>query len=245
MTHPLVVYLGGAGSKSGSAGTVFRPITSYLEAAGGYLPDDFVEASYRVALDGAPLPYAPEDTAVPLNVSVGRLARSLQWFRQQGRRLQLIGWSLGGVVVFDALARLLAEDPGWGRHVGALVTLASPLLGCDVDGFDLLGAVAAGDAGRNLCQRAASDGERERVRADAARIRSAGIRLVTLAAEEDAVVTPADALLPSSGPDPSAFILRPRRRRGATDFASLSGHFDLPNDPVTWRRVFDALGPAE
>jgi hypothetical protein len=77
------------------------------------------------------------------------------------------------------------------------------------------------------------------------RIRLAGITLVTLAAQDDAIVTPEDALLPAPGPRPYAFILRPHRRPGATDFASLSGHFDLPTDPVTWRHVLDALGPAD
>lgn len=246
-THPLVVCLAGAGSKSGRPLDVFRSVISYLKAAGGYLPEDFVEASYRVARDGAPLPYTPEDTTAPLRVSVEHAIASLRRFRRQypGRRLLLLGWSMGGTVLFDALAELTSEDPSWASAVGALVTLASPLLGCDVDGFDLIGAVAAGEAGRDLCRRAADPTEKERVRDDAARMRALGIKIVTLAAEEDAVVTPDDALLPALGPEPSAYILRPRRRPGATDLLSLSGHFELPNDPVAWRRVLEAFGPAE
>jgi hypothetical protein len=246
MAHPLVVYLAGASSATGQAESIFRDLISYLVVAGDYVRDDFVEASYRVAPDGAPLPYTPDDSVAPLVASTATIARYLEWQRRQtARRLCLLGWSLGGVLFFDALAALLRADPTWSDSVRALVTLASPLLGSDVDGLDLLGGLAAGAAGADLARRAADSAEQQRVRDDAAHLRQSGIRLVTLAAAEDAIVTPADALLPSLGPTPDAFVLQPRRRVGASYLDGVLGHNALPHDPVCWRQVFDALGPAD
>ncbi|HVC33828.1 MAG TPA: hypothetical protein VNL16_09995 [Chloroflexota bacterium] len=246
MTHPRVVCLAGAGSESGRVWEVFDGIIRYLSAAGAYDRADFLETSYRVGSDGAPLPYTQEDASAPLAVASGTVARSLQWIRREGAtRLHLLGWSLGGVVLFDAAAALVQADPTWARDLGAIVTLASPLLGSDLDGIDLFGAMAAGPAGADLARRAADEDEKSRVRRSAARLRAAGIRVVTLAAEGDAVVTPEDALLPAVGPEPSAFVLRPRRRSNAPYIESILGHGALPHDPVCWQCVLAAFGPAE
>ncbi|MGH2461785.1 MAG: hypothetical protein ACRDIY_23265 [Chloroflexota bacterium] len=245
MAHPKVVCLTGAGSRSGHAWEVLDGVVRYLSVAGGYDRSDFVEASYRVGQGGEPLPYDEEDSTVPLAVATGMVARGLEWIRRDGgARLHLLGWSLGGVVLFDAAAMLIAADASWARDLGAIVTLSSPLLGSDVDGIDLFGALAAGPAGSDLARRAADESERARVRRDAARLRAAGVRLVTLAAEDDVVVTPADALLPGEGPEGSAFVLHPRRRLGAPYLESVLGHGALPRDPLCWQRVLAALGPA-
>ena len=241
-----VVWLAGAGSRSGRAFALFDGLMRYLTVAGGYDWSDFVEASYRTAPDGRPLPYTEDDSTRPLAAATAAVARGLEWLRREsGRPLHLVGWSLGGVVFFDAAAALVAADPSWARDLGALVTLASPLLGVDLDGLTLIGELAAGPVGADLTRRAADAAAQERVRRDAARLRAAGVRLVTIAAADDAVVSPADALLPAPGPEPSAFILSPRRRPGAFDPASVLGHWDLPRDPVCWQRVLAALGPAE
>ena len=58
-------------------------------------------------------------------------------------------------------------------------------------------------------------------------------------------MTPEDALLPATGPNPSAFVLRPKRRMGAGYLESVLGHGALPNDPACWRYVLAAFGPAE
>lgn len=245
MAHPRVVGLAGAGSRSGRAWDIMDGVARYLATAGGYVPADFVEASYRVGPGGEPLPYDEEDSIVPLANATAAVARSLEWLRRaHGARLHLVGWSLGGVVLFDAAAALIQADPSWARDLGAIVTLSSPLLGSDVDGIDLFGAMAAGPVGADLARRAADEQARASVRRNAARLREAGIRLVTLAEEDDAIVTPEDALLPSEGPEASAFVLRPRRRPGAPYVESVLGHGALPHDPLCWQRVLAALGPA-
>jgi hypothetical protein len=246
MAHPLVICLAGAGSRSGRPMDLFRSIVTYLKVAGAYSPDDFVEGSYRIAENGRPLPYDVLDSTASLADVTSNVARCLQWFRRTTvRPLYLLGWSLGGVALFDALAGLSDFDPSWAKAAPALVTLASPLLGSDLDGIDALGAVAAGHVGADLTRRAADETQKRRVRQDAARLRAAGVRLVTLAAEDDAVVTPEDSLLPANGPDPAAFVLRPRRQVGGTYLENVLGHGALPHDPACWRHVLTALGPAE
>jgi hypothetical protein len=245
VARPIVVTLAGAGSRSGRAPELFDSVQRYLAVAGGYRPEDFIEASYRVESTGAPIPYDETDAVAPLAVSTRAVANTLRWLRRRApTRIHLLGWSLGGVVLFEAAVAFLDADPTWAQTLGSIVTLASPLLGSDVDGIDLLGSLAAGAAGADLSRRAADEQEKRRVRQDAARLRGAGIRLVTLAAEDDAVVTPADSLLPALGPETSAYILRPKRRPNGTYVENVLGHGNLPYDPVCWRRVLEALGPA-
>jgi hypothetical protein len=246
MPHPLVVCLAGAGSQSGRALDILVDIERYLTAAGGYVPDDFVEASYRVAPDGAPLPYDATHSTMSLVTATQNVAQYLRWLRRRhSTRLHLLGWSLGGVVLFEAAVSLLDASAAWAEWLGSIVTLSSPLLGSDLDGIDLIGAVAAGQVGADLTRRAADEVEKRRVRQDAGRLRAAGVRLVTIAAEEDAVVTPEDSLLPSLGPPAAAFVLRPRRRLNGSYVENILGHGALPHDPTCWQHVLAALGPAD
>jgi hypothetical protein len=244
--HPLVVCLAGAGSQSGRAVEVLDGIIRYLIVAGRYVRDDFVESSYQTTVEGIPLPYDGTHSTDTLDLAVVAVARHVRWLRRKHRRrLHLLGWSLGGVVLFEAAVATIDADPAWASAYGSIVTLASPLLGSDLDGIDLIGSFAAGPVGAELTQRAADDAEKHRIRQDAERLRAAGIRLVTIAAEEDAVVTPEDALLPAVGPEPGAYILRPRSRPNAPYLESILGHGALPNDPTCWRHVLNALGPAQ
>lgn len=246
MAHPRIVCLAGAGSQSGRAWEVFEGLIHYLITVGGYHRADFIEASYRVGPDGAPLPYRAVDSTRPLEVATANVARALEWLRRERPgRLHLIGWSLGGVVFFDAIAALVRADPSWTADLGALVTLSSPLLGSDLDGLELVGDLAVGPVGADLARRAADPEERARVQRDAARLRAAGVRLLTLAAEDDAVVPPEEAVLPGSGETPGALIFRPRRRAGAPPLESFLGHGALPHDPICWPCILAALGPAE
>ncbi len=246
MAHPLVVCLAGAGSKTGRAIEVLDDVWRYLRIAGGYAPDDFVETSYRTTSEGVPLPYDETHSTDTLDGAVIAVARHLRWLRRRSqRRLHLLGWSLGGVVLFEAAVALVDADPTWDATLGTIVTLSSPLLGSDLDGIDLIGSAAAGTVGAELTLRAADDVEKRRIRQDAERLRAAGIRLVTIAAEEDAVVTPEDALLPAVGPEPCAYILRPHRRPNAPYLENVLGHSALPHDPICWKHVLTALGPAE
>lgn|GEM_PF-3770537 len=244
--HPLVVTLAGVGSTTGGAKAILGAVITYLQTAGGYRSEDFVEASYKVEGDGAPLFYRPDDTTQPLEESVNRVAQNLHWYRLHTERpIHLLGWSLGGVVLFEALRQLVDEDMTWFQTIRSLVAISSPLLGSDLDGIDLLGELAAGPVGADLARRAADKQQKSDVRAAAERLRRQGIRIVTIASEDDAVVTPADALLPSLGPEPAAIILRPRRRFGASYLESILGHGNLPNDPSCWTHVLRAVGRAE
>jgi hypothetical protein len=246
VAHPLVVCLAGAGSQTGRALEVLVDVQRYLVHGGGYSPADFVETSYHTSLDGVPLPYDQNHSTDTLDSAVIAVARHLRWLRRHaGRRLHLLGWSLGGVVLFEAAVALLDADPAWAQTFGAIVTLASPLLGSDLDGIDAIGSAAAGTVGAELTLRAADDAEKHRIRQDAERLRATGVRLVTIAAEDDAIVTPADALLPAVGLDSGAYVLRPRRRPNAPYLENVLGHAALPHDPVCWKHVLTALGPAE
>src|SRR5258708_4339308 len=246
MSHPIVVCLAGAGSQSGRAVEVLDGIIRYLIIAGDYARADFVESSYQTTLEGVALVYDATHSTDTLDSAVLAVARHLRWLRRhENRRLNLLGWSLGGVVLFEAAVATIDADPSWASAFGSIVTLASPLLGSDLDGIDLIGSAAAGPVGAELTLRAADDAEKHRIRQDAERLRAAGIRLTTIASEDDAVVTPEDALLPAVGPEPCAFILRPRRRPNAPYLESILGHGALPYDPTCWRHVLNALGPAE
>lgn len=246
MPHPIVVCLAGAGSKTGRAIEVLDDIWRYLRIAGGYVPDDFVETSYRTTTEGIPLPYDETHSTDTLDSAVIAVARHLRWLRRHaGRRVHLLGWSLGGVILFEAAVTLVDADAMWADTFGSIVTLASPLLGSDLDGIDLIGSAAAGTVGAELTLRAADDVEKRRIRQDGQRLRAAGIRLVTIAAEDDAIVTPEDALLPAVGPDSGAYILHPLRRPNAPYLENVLGHAALPRDPTCWKHVLTALGPAE
>jgi hypothetical protein len=237
-----LVFLAGASSRRGDGRRHFAGLLHYLGSAGGV--QDAVEGSYRAGLDGAPVEYDRDDTAAPLAESVRSIQAILGRQRRDlgvGGRLHLLGWSLGGALLFEAAARLLESDPAWRGAFGAIVTYSSPILGSDVDGVLELGEVAAGLAGRELCSRAADPAHRVWVALSAERLRAAGTRLLTLGSADDAVVTPTDSIVAAPGEPLDRYIMRPRPRLGADFGERHLGHGAILNDPTAWRLTLEAI----
>ena len=237
-----VIYLAGASSRRGDGRRLFSGLLHYLGSAAGL--EDVQEASYRAGPNGQPLDYDRSDTAVPLVESVRAVQAILGHHRRDlglGGRLHLVGWSLGGAVLFEAAGRLLEVDASWRGSFGALVTYSSPILGCDVDGLLELGDVAAGLAGRELCQRATDPAHRAWVGRTAERLRAAGTRLLTLGAAEDAIVTPADSIVVGPGESIERYVLHPTPRLGADFGERRLGHGGILHDATAWRMTLAAI----
>jgi pimeloyl-ACP methyl ester carboxylesterase len=226
-----LVYLAGASSSSGDGRRQLAGLLHYLAAQAGV--DEQVEASYRATADGVALPYERVDTSRPLAESRRAVAALLGRQRRElgvGGRLHLLGWSLGGVVLFEAAADLFERDASWRDAFASIVTLASPLNGCDVVGLTDLGSAAAGEAGH-----------RRRVAEQAARLRDFGVRVLTLGSADDAVVTAEDAVVPPIGEPIDRYVLRTRPPPGADWRARNLGHGALRDDPTAWRLILDAV----
>jgi len=237
-----LVYLAGAMSRTGDGTRLLDGLLRYLGAQAGL--DDAVEASYRSAADGQAEPYDWSDTSQPLVESAEAVARLLGRHRRDlglSGRLHLLGWSLGGAVLFESALRLFDADPAWHDGFASIVTMSSPLNGCDVDGVDQLGSLAAGQAGRELCARGADPAHRRAVSDGARRLRASGVRLLTLGAADDAIVTPADSVVARPGESADRYVMRPRPRLGADFGERHLGHGGLLYDPATWRFVLRAV----
>lgn len=132
-----LVLVAGLGTASGSS--ILDP--EHL----GYDLGDVTRFSYAGRHDGAgetddperdQLPYGPEDTWEGVDVAARRLAEQLRAHaaRHPGRAVDLVGHSMGGVVIVHYLVH--HHDP-YDRGVptiGNVVTIASPLRGADLAG---------------------------------------------------------------------------------------------------------------
>lgn len=159
------------------------------------------------------------------------------------QELHLVGYSLGGVLLFQTLVTVLGEEPDrWQRRVRSLSTLSSPHFGCDLG---LTAFLPGGPAARELCALGSDPDHRTRVMAAAARLRQRGIRLLTLAEEYDVVVTPEDAVI--APPDERGrFVLTTSRvALGGVYGDALHGHGLLLNNPRAWRLVAENIGLQE
>ena len=130
-----VVRAAGVLSRSGDATRQLAGFIRFLQREQGFAPGDFLEITYhgRDAASGwSPLPYGPDDVDVPLQQSVAQVQRHLAWYDARlptDLELHLIGYSLGGVVLFRAAGELLATEPKhWARRLGSVVTISSPRL---------------------------------------------------------------------------------------------------------------------
>jgi murein DD-endopeptidase MepM/ murein hydrolase activator NlpD len=182
----------------------------------------------------AQLPYGPEDTYRGVAAASRHLRDQLRarWADEPGRPVDLVGYSMGGVVVLHYLTHHHDPYDPTLPPIGHVVTLASPLQGSDVAG---LGAAVRdhrvlGDAVGRLQRRGrltalppvestaledlrpgsallqqVEQGWQAAVDAEAAGALAMGTRVLTIAGHRDRVVAAPRTLVPGK-PVPSALV---------------------------------------
>jgi hypothetical protein len=150
-------------------------------------------------------------------------------------------------VGLDGATLALARDrEQWRGRLGAVVTLAAPLHGSSVGALVNWAWLVTGEpaglgaVGEDLDARWRDPDEQTRLSRRAAFLRSAGVRVLTLADPEDSVVRPEEALLPAPGERISDLQVNTR----ITKPGSL-GHGAILDEPTVWRRVLAAVGPQD
>lgn len=252
-----VVCAAGLASYSGDAEGHFASIRRHLSALGGFDETDFLEATYNGAVvegEWRPLPYHVKDAQSPIERSVLALARELEWYRERlpATRFFLLGYSLGGVIVYEAAAWLLSHDVGgWRRRLAGVATLSSPLLGVD---FGVLARLARSVAGRpdfygaagvELVRRAGDPETVGQMESAAALLRASGVRLLVVVDRNDAVITPGDAVLPSARRAGEVVTISAPIPPHADAIARRFGHGPVLHDETTLRAVMRLVGTQE
>jgi pimeloyl-ACP methyl ester carboxylesterase len=183
--------------------------------------------------------------------------RQLRWYDARlpvDIELHLVGYSLGGVVLFRAASALLAEDVArWRARLASLITVASPHFGTDLgDEGDLLGLfgldtllLPGGAVAKELRALGRDPAHRARVEQQAAHLRRAGLRLLTLADEFDTVVTPEDAVIAPSDERSRYVLASARAELGGAYADAVLGHGPLLDNPRAWRLMAEVIGPQE
>lgn len=251
-----VVYGAGIASYSGDAGREFRPLRASL-AALGFDSGDFLEATYaavRVESEWLPRTYQIQDAQRPIARSALDLARELDWYRERmpASRLYLVGYSLGGVISFEAAALLVSRNlRAWRGRLAGVVSFSSPLLGVD---FGILARLAGalarqpdfyGQAGVELVERAKSAEAADRLESQAALLRAAGVRLLTIVDRNDAVVQYRDAVLPSAKERGEVLVVDAKLPDDADEVARRYGHGPILADPRALEVVGRLIGAQE
>jgi hypothetical protein len=252
-----LVLASGLGSRPGDA---TRRLDGFIRYIGGrgIARDDVLEVSYRVedsALGTRPIPYDPADCDAALGISRRNVVATLDWYR---RRLpsdtvfHLVGFSLGGALLFEAATELLTNDSrAWNGAIGSIATFSAPLLGTDLgDEGDLLGTLGipmpspGGAAARELIARGRDQGFKARVERHATELRRKGVHLVTLADPDDAIVTPDDAIVAPEG-SRDDLIIRADRRGSMKHLGELFGHGTILENPRAWVLAARGIHPQE
>ena len=250
-----VVLAAGMLSRSGEALRQFESFIRYLENNFGYARGDMLEVSYASAPEGdnwRPTPYDSRHCDVSLRDVSAQAGRTLRWYRARlpaYTEYHLIGYSLGGVALFEAAGALLLGEPDrWQGRIGSLTTLSAPLFGTDlgVEG-ELLGAfgfgdlVSSADSVRELLARGRDPKHRALVERLAARLDAAGVRVMTLADANDVVVTPEDAIIAPPRERARHVLSGPRVPGAGTGL----GHGPILTNTLAWVRMAKQLGPQE
>lgn len=255
-----VLRAAGVMSRTGDATRQLGGFARYLQREWGFRAGDFLEASYHGRGSGAswaPAPYEAAQAEVPLAESTAQVARQLRWYDARlpvDLELHLVGYSLGGLVLFRAAFALLAEDLArWRTRLASLITVASPLFGTDLGeeggllgmfGLDSL-LIPGGAVARELCMLGRDPAHRARVEQQAALLRRAGLRLLTLADEFDTVVTPDEAVI-APPEERSRYVLASSRAQIGGAYAdAVLGHGPLLDNPKAWRMMAEVIGPQE
>lgn len=255
-----IVLAAGMLSRSGEALDRFGGFLRYLVTNHGYEAGDFLEASYQTRQDAAgwrPVPYEIEHCEASLAEATAHIGRSLRWYRSalpDDTVYHLIGYSLGGVALFEAAGALLFGEPErWQGRIGSLSTLAAPLFGADLglEG-DLLGALGlgallpSGTSVQELIARGSDPLHRATVERLAERLRSRGVSLLTLADQNDVVVTAADAVIaPPHERDWHVLDNTNVVMLGGGGMGVPLGHGPLLNNTLAWVRIAKIVGRQE
>jgi hypothetical protein len=253
-----IVLAAGMLSRSGEAIERFGGFIRYLSNNFGYAPGDFLEISYN-SVQGPegwrPIPYDQSHCDVTLSDVSAHVGRSLRWYRSilpDDTCYHLIGYSLGGVSLFESAGALLFGEPErWQGRLKTLITLAAPLFGTDLglEG-DLLGALGfgallpGGQGVREFVARGRDPQHRAAVERQAARLRSLGVNVLTLADAGDVVVTPADAVI-APPLDRDRFVVSGPRATWTGGVGVPLGHGPLLHDTLAWVRMAKLIGPQE
>jgi hypothetical protein len=255
-----VVLAAGMLSRSGEALLRFGGFLRYLTTNHGYETGDFLELSYNSMQDAKgwrPIPYERTHCEAGLADVTAHIGRGLRWYRSvlpDDTRYHLIGYSLGGVALFEAAGALLFGEPErWQGRIGSVITLAAPLFGTDLglEG-DLLGALGLGTllpsgvSVRELIARGSDPRHRAQVERLAARLRSQGVNLLTLADSEDVVVTPADAVIAPLH-ERNWHVLSGKNvvSLGGGGTGVPLGHGPLLDNTLAWVRMAKLIGPQQ
>jgi pimeloyl-ACP methyl ester carboxylesterase len=219
--------------------------------------EDFSEMSYAGWMqDGAwvPRPYHVTDVQGPIDRSAAAVARQLEWYRARLPQavFYLVGYSLGGVIAFEAAERLLAHDiSAWRGRLAGVALLSSPLLGVD---FGALGGIAKeiaagpdgyGQAGTELLARAGNEEALDRLEVTAAFLRASGVRLLIVWDRNDSVVERSDAVLPSALTAHEVVAVEAALPPDADRIAKLYGHGPVLSDPRTLAALARLVGQQE
>jgi hypothetical protein len=256
-----IVLAAGMLSRSGEAIERFDGFIRYLTTNHGYQAGDFLELSYNSMQDvegWRPIPYDEIHCESTLADVTAHIGRGLRWYRSvlpDDTRYHLIGYSLGGVALFESAAALLFGEPDrWQGRIGSLITLSAPLFGTDLglEG-DLLNALGfgtllpSGVSVRELVARGSDPVHRAAVERIAARLRAQGVNLITLADPEDVVVTPADAVIAPQH-ERDWHVISSRNQAsifGGGGVGKPLGHGPLLTNTLVWVRMAKAIGPQE
>jgi hypothetical protein len=245
-------------SRSGEALGRFEGFIRYLMTNYGYAAGDFLEISYNSVQDAAgwrPIPYESTHCDVTLSDVTAQVGRCLRWYRSalpDDTRYHVIGYSLGGVALFEAAGALLFGEPDrWVGQLASVITLSAPLFGTDLglEG-DLLGALGfgallpGGQGVRELVARGGDPQHRAAVERQAERLRSLGVQLLTLADPADIVVTPEDAIVAPAS-ERGRYLVHGPRATGAGGAAVPLGHGPLLSDTLAWVRMAKLIGRQE
>jgi hypothetical protein len=256
-----IVLAAGMLSRSGEALDRFGGFLRYLTTNHGYEAGDFLEISYNSVQDvegWRPIPYDSVHCEAGLADVATHVGRGLRWYRSilpDDTRYHLIGYSLGGVALFEAAGALLFGEPErWQGRITSLITLSAPLFGTDLglEG-DLLAVLGFGVLLPNglgiqeLVKRGSDPRHRATVERLANRLREQGVSLLTLADAEDVVVTPADAVIaPLHERDWYVLSRRNVVSFGGGPVAGVPlGHGPLLDNTLAWVRMAKLIGPQE
>ena len=112
-----IVLAAGMLSRSGEALDRFGGFLRYLTTTQGYEVGDFLEVSYSSVQDvegWRPIPYDSIHCEAVISDVTAHVGRGLRWYRSvlpDDTRYHLIGYSLGGVALFEAVRqRSLAKS---------------------------------------------------------------------------------------------------------------------------------------